>query len=107
MGYSIAIASGKGGTGKSVISTNLGVVLAKAGKNVLILDADLKMANISLLMDLEYPEITLSEVLSGEADLKDAIYEKYGVRILPAGIPLSKVKKARADRLENVFREIT
>ncbi|RLF31800.1 MAG: hypothetical protein DRN08_07430, partial [Thermoplasmata archaeon] len=35
MGYSIAIASGKGGTGKSVISTNLGVVLAKAGKNVL------------------------------------------------------------------------
>ena len=107
MGYSIAIASGKGGTGKSVISTNLGVVLAKAGKNVLILDADLKMANISLLMDLEYPEITLSEVLSGEADLKDAIYEKYGVRILPAGIPLSKVKKARADRLENVFKEIT
>ena len=107
MGYSIAIASGKGGTGKSVISTNLGVVLAKAGKNVLILDADLKMANISLLMDLEYPEITLSEVLSGEVDLKDAIYEKYGVRILSAGIPLSKVKKARADRLENVFKEIT
>jgi len=107
MGCSIAIASGKGGTGKSIISSNLSVVLAKAGKNVLILDADIKMANLSLLLDLEYADTTLSEVLSGEADLEDAIYEKYGVKILPAGISLSKARKAKLDKLEEVFKEIT
>jgi len=107
MGCSIAITSGKGGTGKSVVSSNLSVVLAKTGKNVLILDADIKMANLSLLLDLEYADTTLNEVLSGEAELKDAIYEKYGVKILPAGIPLSKVRKAKADKLEKIFKEIT
>jgi len=107
MGCSIAIASGKGGTGKSIISSNLSVVLAKAGKNVLILDADIKMANLSLLLDLEYADNTLNEVLSGEADLEDAIYEKYGVKILPAGISLSKTRKAKLDKLEEVFKEIT
>jgi len=107
MGCSIAIASGKGGTGKSVISSNLSVVLAKAGKNVLILDADIKMANLSLLLDLEYVDTTLNEVLSGEADLEDAIYEKYGVKILPTGISLSKTRKAKLDKLEEVFKEIT
>ncbi len=107
MGCSIAIASGKGGTGKSVITSNLSVVLAKSGASVFILDADLKMANLSLLLDLEYPDVTLNEVLSGEAELKDAVYEKYGIKILPAGIPLSKVRKARADKLEKVFKEIT
>jgi len=107
MGCSIAIASGKGGTGKSIISSNLSVVLAKAGKNVLILDADIKMANLSLLLDLEYADTTLNEVLSGEADLEDAIYEKYGVKILPAGISLSKARKAKLDKLEEVFKEIT
>lgn len=107
MGCSIAIASGKGGTGKSVITSNLSVVLAKSGASVFILDADLKMANLSLLLDLEYPDVTLNEVLSGEAELKDAVYEKYGIKILPAGIPLSRVRKARADKLEKVFKEIT
>ena len=107
MGCSIAIASGKGGTGKSIISSNLSVVLAKAGKNVLILDADIKMANLSLLLDLEYADNTLNEVLSGEADLEDAIYEKYGVKILPTGISLSKTRKAKLDKLEEVFKEIT
>jgi len=107
MGCSIAIASGKGGTGKSIISSNLSVVLAKAGKNVLILDADIKMANLSLLLDLEYADNTLNEVLSGEADLEDAIYEKYGVKILPTGISLSKARKAKLDKLEEVFKEIT
>ncbi len=107
MGHSIAITSGKGGTGKSVLTSNLSVVLSEAGKNVLILDADLKMANLSLLLDLEYPEVTLSEVLAGEATIEDAVYEKYGVKIVPAGMSLSQVRKARADRLEEVFATLT
>ncbi|MEA1993069.1 MAG: cell division ATPase MinD [Euryarchaeota archaeon] len=106
MGCSIAITSGKGGTGKSIVTSNLSLMLAKTGADVLILDADLKMANLSLLLDLEYPEITLNEVLSGEAELKEAVYEKYGVKIVPAGVPLSKVKKARPDKLEEVLKKI-
>jgi septum site-determining protein MinD len=106
MGLSIAIASGKGGTGKSVISSNLSIVLSQSGANVFILDADLKMANISLLLDLEYPDITLNNVLSGEAELEEAVYEKYGVKILPAGIPLSKVKKTKIKKLEEIFEKI-
>lgn len=81
----IAIASGKGGVGKTNIITNLGVVLKKMGKEVLIFDADLGLSNIDVLLALA-PKYNIEHVIKGEKRLKDIIIEgPCGVKILPAG----------------------
>lgn len=85
-GRSIVFASGKGGTGKTTTVANLGVALAQFGKEVILLDADLTMANLSLVLGMEDIPVTLHDVLAREADLKDAIYEgPAGVKVIPVG----------------------
>lgn len=71
----IAFASGKGGVGKTTIALNLGLVLAKAGKRVVLIDADLDMANVSIMLGVELAPITLHNVLAGEHSVNDALYE--------------------------------
>ncbi|NOZ59493.1 MAG: P-loop NTPase [Euryarchaeota archaeon] len=107
MGVSITICSGKGGTGKTTISANLGVALAQLGKDVLILDADIEMANLELILGLEEVSTTLHHVLAGEADISEAIYEgPAGVKVVPAGISLETLKKADPDRLDAVLEAL-
>jgi septum site-determining protein MinD len=106
-GRSIVFASGKGGTGKTTTVANLGVALAQFGKEVILLDADITMANLSLVLGMEDIPITLHDVLAREADLKDAIYEgPAGVKVIPGGLSLEKVKKAKPERLRELIREI-
>ncbi len=106
-GRSIVFASGKGGTGKTTTVANLGVALAQFGKEVILLDADITMANLSLVLGMEDIPITLHDVLAGEADLKDAIYEgPAGVKVIPGGLSLEKIKKAKPERLRQLIREI-
>jgi septum site-determining protein MinD len=107
MGLSITIASGKGGTGKTTISANLGVALAQLGKDTTILDADIGMANLELHLGLEGMKTTLHNVLAGEADIKDAIYDgPGGVRAVPAGMRLDGLRKVEYDRLKGVLHEL-
>ncbi|MEE8402261.1 MAG: cell division ATPase MinD [Candidatus Hydrothermarchaeaceae archaeon] len=108
MGLSVTIASGKGGTGKTTISANLGVALAQLGKNVIILDADIEMANLELHLGLEGMKTTLQNVLAGEADVKDALYDgPGGVRAVPAGMSLDGLRKVEYGRLEGVLNELS
>ncbi len=106
MGTSITIAAGKGGTGKTTICANLGVAMAKFGKDVLILDADIEMANLELIFGIEGMKTTLHDVLAGEADIEEAIYEVHGVKVVPAGISLEGLKKADPNRLEEVLEHL-
>ena len=71
-------ASGKGGTGKTTMTINLGTSLAKFGKRTCIMDADIGMANLGLSIGLEDVPVTLHEVLAGKASIHDAIYEGPG-----------------------------
>ncbi|MFH0973919.1 MAG: P-loop NTPase, partial [Candidatus Micrarchaeota archaeon] len=50
---SIVFASGKGGVGKTSVALNLGILLAKLGKRVVVVDADLDMAAISIMLGVE------------------------------------------------------
>ncbi|CAM3695945.1 P-loop NTPase [Parendozoicomonas haliclonae] len=79
----IAIASGKGGVGKSFLTLNLGEALTRMGKRVAILDADFGLANIELLAGSE-PDRTISDVLLGTCSIQETFIETPdGLRIIP------------------------
>ncbi len=87
----IAVSSGKGGVGKTNVSVNLAVSLAREGKEVMILDADLGLANVDVLLGLS-PEYDLSHVISGERTLEEVIVEgPAGVKIIPASSGISRM----------------
>ena len=72
MTTSIAIASGKGGVGKTTIAVNLSVSLALQNKTTLLLDADLGMANAHILLGIN-PKLSLDDFISGKSKLDDVI----------------------------------
>jgi flagellar biosynthesis protein FlhG len=81
----IAIASGKGGVGKSNFTVNVAIELSKMGNRVMILDADLGLANVDILLGIN-PKYNLAHVIRGEKELKDIITEtEYGVKVLANG----------------------
>ncbi|MBT9569378.1 MAG: MinD/ParA family protein [Thiobacillus sp.] len=77
MGKVIAVTSGKGGVGKTFVSANLAAALARRGYRVLVLDADLGLANLDVVLNL-HPKITLHDVFTGKAKLDDAILQAPG-----------------------------
>ena len=70
----IAITSGKGGVGKTFFSANLACALSKRGRRVLVIDADLGLANLDVVLNL-HPKITLNDVLAGTATVNAAIVQ--------------------------------
>ncbi|RPJ52576.1 MAG: septum site-determining protein MinD, partial [Methanobacteriota archaeon] len=101
------IASGKGGTGKTTVTVNLGTSLAQLGKETYILDADIGMANMGLILGLEGAPITLHEVLAGKAKIDDAIYEgPNGVKVVPSGISLQGFQNANPEMMRDVMRDL-
>lgn len=87
----IAIASGKGGVGKTNVTVNLGVALASQGKQVVLLDADLGLANIDVMLGL-HPQFNLLHVLEGTKTLREILVEgPAGMQIIPAASGVKKM----------------
>jgi flagellar biosynthesis protein FlhG len=85
----ISVTSGKGGVGKSNVVVNLGLALAQKGYQVLLIDADLGLANLDILLGLT-PRHTIHDLLSLRRSLQEVMVEgPQGLKILPAssGIP--------------------
>jgi len=81
----IAVTSGKGGVGKTNIVGNLAVAMSQKGMQVVIIDADVGLANIDIVFNLR-PEYTLRHVISGEKTLEEVmITTRHGIRIIPGG----------------------
>ena len=81
----ISITSGKGGVGKTAVVSNVAVTLARLGKKVLIIDADLGLANVDVVLGIS-PPYNLNHFFSGERSLVDIMVEgPHGLKILPAG----------------------
>ena len=80
-----SITSGKGGVGKTACVVNLAVMLSRLGKRVLILDADLGLANIDVVLGLT-PRFNLNHFFNNEQDLSGILIDgPHGIKILPAG----------------------
>ena len=78
----VAIASGKGGVGKSTVTANLAVTLAKMGFKVGILDADIYGPSIPIMFDVEL-ERPLAVTIEGKSKMRPV--ENYGVKVLSIG----------------------
>jgi len=87
----IAVASGKGGVGKTNVVANLACALADSGRKVMILDADLGLANLDVLLGFA-PQYNLSHVLSGEKNLEDIVIDgPKGIKVIPASSGIQEV----------------
>lgn len=99
----LAITGGKGGVGKSVITVNLAIALAKQGKRVVLLDGDIGLANLNIMLGI-FAEKNISHVLSGECSLRDIMVEgPYGLRLIPAPSGLDKSAQLNTNYYANVI----
>ncbi len=105
----IAVTGGKGGVGKTNISVNLAVAAAEQGQKVMLLDADLGLANIDVVLGL-HPQYDLSHVMRGECSLEDALIEgPAGLKVIPgaSGVQaLAELSPAEHTGLIRAFSEV-
>lgn len=98
----IAVSSGKGGVGKTNISVNLALTLARRGIRVALLDADLGTANVDVLMGI-HPPYHLQHLITGQRSLSEILVEgPHGLKIIPgaSGLPdLADLPDAQRDVL--------
>ena len=74
MGKIIAVVSGKGGTGKTTFTSNIGFALASLGKKVLCLDCDITLRNLDLALGLSDSALMdFSDVMGGRCTLEEAV----------------------------------
>lgn len=105
----IAVSGGKGGVGKTNVSVNLAASLAKDGKEVLLLDADLGLANIDVMLGLN-PAYDLSHVIAGERTLEEVIIDgPANIKVIPASSGITRMANLSAKEqagLINAFSEL-
>ncbi|MBF0623058.1 MAG: MinD/ParA family protein, partial [Magnetococcales bacterium] len=103
--YTLAVTSGKGGVGKTNITVNLAANLARKGLRVLLIDADLGMANIDVVLNLT-PKYNIQDVMNGNKELDDvAVKGPHGITILPAASGVAELAElSEAQRLSLMDR---
>lgn len=106
----IAVTAGKGGVGKSNVSVNLAVALAQMNKKVMLLDADLGLANVDIMLGL-HTKYNLSHVTQGLCHLSDIILQgPCGVRVIPAASGtefMTQLTSAEHAGIIDAFNELT
>ncbi len=106
----LAVTSGKGGVGKTNISVNLAVSLAQIGRRVMVMDADLGLANLDIMLGL-HPQYNLSHVLNGQRTLEEILLTgPAGIRVVPAasGVQnMAELEPAQHAGLIRAFSELS
>ena len=99
----MAVTSGKGGVGKTMVSANVAAALTRRGQRVLVLDADLGLANLDVVLNL-HSKVTLHDVFEGKAELESAIVPTSGgFSVLLAGSGLVEYSRLTNDVREQLL----
>lgn len=102
----LSVTSGKGGVGKTAVVSNVALALARLGKKVLIIDADLGLANIDVVFGLA-PQYNLNHFFSGERSLSEIMVEgPGGIKILPAGSGMQTVTRLSSEQKMKFLNEL-
>lgn len=102
----ISVTSGKGGVGKTAVTSNLAVALARMGKKVLIIDADLGLANIDVVFGLT-PQYNLNHFFGAEKTLTEVMVDgPEGIKILPAGSGVQSITHLSSEQKMRFLEEL-
>ncbi len=104
-----AIGGGKGGVGKSVVTSNLGVALARRGRRTVVVDADLGAANLHTLLGVDGPARTLSDFLNREVEhLEDVMVEtpEPNLRLISGSRALIGMANPRHAQKQRLLRQV-
>ena len=102
----ICVASGKGGTGKTIFSTNIGVMLASQNFKVTLVDADLGLANAHLLLGLD-PIHDVSQLVGGELTIDDVLVDApHGLKILPGGSGIAELADLNEGKVQYLAHQL-
>ena len=101
----VAITSGKGGVGKTNIVGNMAVALQNSGKRVVIVDADVGLANIDIIFNIQ-TKYDISHVVSGEKKLSEIMIKtQHGIKIVPGGSGFSHLTQLAEGEKLNLLSE--
>jgi flagellar biosynthesis protein FlhG len=104
--FVLCVTSGKGGTGKSVLTSNLAVHLAASGLKVIAVDADMGLANLHLLLGLQ-PRRTVMEVIEAGATINDVAESgPTGVRLAGGGSGRPEMADLHPSRLQRLVAAV-
>jgi flagellar biosynthesis protein FlhG len=103
----IAVASGKGGVGKTWFAITLAHALARLGRRVLLFDGDLGLANVDVQLGL-MPQLDLGSVLSGRTTLRDSVvtFEPGGFAVIPGRSGSGDLSALSPDRLDGILEDL-
>lgn len=102
----IAITSGKGGVGKTNIATNLGIAYANMGKKVIVIDADLGLANVNVMLNI-IPQYNLYHVIKRQKSMSEIIIPtNYGIKLIAGASGFSKIANMSEDERSSFVKEM-
>ncbi|MCL2374100.1 MAG: MinD/ParA family protein [Treponema sp.] len=102
----ITITSGKGGVGKTNVSVNLALAYARLGKKVVVMDADLGLANVNIMLNM-IPKYTIYDLIQKKKTLKEITYEtEYGISIVAGASGLSKIANLTDEERQDFIDEL-
>ncbi len=100
----ICVSAGKGGTGKTTVTSNVGAALTQFGTDTIVLDANLTNPNLGFHLGIPLYPNTLHDVLKGEAHITEAMYiHNSGLRVVPAGLSIEDLVDTSPENLSDVL----
>jgi flagellar biosynthesis protein FlhG len=102
----ITVTSGKGGVGKTNLSVNIALAYARLGKKVVVMDADLGLANVNVILDV-IPKYNLYHVIRKQKSMQDILVEtEYGISIVPGASGFSQIANMNDEERQNFINEL-
>jgi len=107
MAKTYVVTSGKGGVGKTTTAVNLGAAINKFKEDVVIIDANMSTPNIGLYFGAPILPISLNNVLQGNAEIDEAIYEhESGTKIIPSSLSIKDLKNVNTKLMKDAIKKL-